>query len=199
MSRGASSASGDDPISLRSPDALQGLLLLPAADAQQHGEHGHTPLVSGDDSDPDAAGVRAPADTIQRVGPGDGGHLLGQRNDAQANAYAQTNGGGDDGRGQHVTAAAAHRPRRGRAPADDCETTGASSGIATAQGSHLAGHRHAQTNGKTLRQPSAMQQLFDTSLARLRETRSSKPCRVPDPYRGWPYAHAADSCVGVVR
>ena len=32
----------------------------------------------------------------------------------------------------------------------------------------MPGHRHAQTNGMTQRQPSAMQQLFDASLARLR-------------------------------
>ena len=53
----ASTPSADGPTSLRSPNALRALSLLPGldaqpnADAQQNGDHGHTPLVSGDDSD----------------------------------------------------------------------------------------------------------------------------------------------------
>ena len=116
----ASTPSADGPTSLRSPNALRALSLLPGldaqpnADAQQNGDHGHTPLVSGDDSDSGgAASARALAGPMQRAVPNGSGHLVGQRLDAQTNGDAQANGGGDDGRGQLlVTAAAAHRPRR---------------------------------------------------------------------------------------
>ena len=109
----ASTPSADGPTSLRSPNALRALSLLPGldaqpnADAQQNGDHGHTPLVSGDDSDSGgAASARALAGPMQRAVPNGSVHLVGQRSDAQANGDAQTNGGGADGRGQPLVVAA---------------------------------------------------------------------------------------------
>ena len=153
----ASTPSADGPTSLRSPNALRALSLLPGldaqpnADAQQNGDHGHTPLVSGDDSDSGgAASARALAGPMQRAVPNGSGHLVGQRLDAQTNGDAQANGGGDDGRGQLlVTAAAAHRPRRGsvRALTGPVPVQRAVH-PACSNDSHLVGQRSdAQANG----------------------------------------------------